>query len=48
MTYNDIVEMKKVPYASTISSIIASNVGSLMYAQVCTRPNIAFAMLLML
>lgn len=26
--------MKKVPYASTV--------GSLMYAQVCTRPDIAF------
>ena len=31
---NDKVKMKKVPYASIV--------GSLMYAQVCTRPNIAF------
>ena len=30
-----VVEMSKVPYASTI--------GSLMYAMVCTRPNIAYA-----
>ena len=29
------VEMKKVPYASAVNS--------LMYAMVCTRPNIAFA-----
>jgi hypothetical protein len=28
-------EMKKIPYASAV--------GSLMYAQVCTRPDIAFA-----
>ena len=28
-------EMKKIPYASVV--------GSLMYAQVCTRPDIAFA-----
>jgi len=32
---NDRVEMKKIPYASAV--------GSLMYAQVCTRPDIAFA-----
>jgi hypothetical protein len=31
----EIVEMEKVPYASAV--------GSLMYAQVCTRPDIAFA-----
>ena len=29
-----IKEMQKIPYASTI--------GSLMYAQVCTRPNITY------
>ena len=28
-------EMKNIPYASTI--------GSLMYARVCTRPNISYA-----
>jgi hypothetical protein len=28
-------EMKDIPYASAV--------GSLMYAQVCTRPNLAFA-----
>ena len=31
----EIAEMRKVPYASAV--------GSLMYAQVCTRPDIAFA-----
>jgi len=31
---NDKVEMKKIPYAFAV--------GSLMYAQVCTRPDIAF------
>ena len=31
----DMKEMSKVPYASTI--------GSLMYAMVCNRPNIAYA-----
>ena len=34
-TEKDMKEMRKVPYASTI--------GSLMYAMVCTRPNIAHA-----
>ena len=34
--YNDLerTEMQKIPYASTV--------GSLTYAQVCTRPDIAF------
>ena len=32
---NERVEMEKVPYASSV--------GSLMYAQVCTHPDIAFA-----
>jgi len=32
---NDRVEMKKISYASVV--------GSLMYAQVCTHPDIAFA-----
>ena len=32
---NDKVEMKQIPYAFAV--------GSLMYAQVCTRPDIAFA-----
>ena len=32
---NERAEMEKVPYASSV--------GSLMYAQVCTRPDIAFA-----
>jgi len=31
---NEIAEMEKVPYASAV--------GSFMYAQVCTRPDIAF------
>jgi len=35
MIDNDRFEMEKVPYAFAI--------GSLMYAQVCTRPTIAFA-----
>ena len=34
-TSEDMVEMTKVPYASAI--------GSLMYAMLCTRPNIAYA-----
>ena len=34
-TPEDMVEMAKVPYASTI--------GSLMYAMLCTRPDIAYA-----
>ena len=35
-TWEEIEYMYKVPYSSTI--------GSLMYAMVCTRPNIAHAM----
>ena len=34
-TPEDMVEMAKIPYASAI--------GSLMYAMLCTRPNIAYA-----
>nr|KYP61916.1 Retrovirus-related Pol polyprotein from transposon TNT 1-94 [Cajanus cajan] len=34
---NDRVEMEKISYASAV--------GSLMYAQACTRPDIAFAVL---
>ena len=34
-TYEEMVEMAKVPYASAI--------GSLMYAILCTRPDIAYA-----